>query len=221
MEFKKWLAESSVKFANIGEAMIKTLEFSMPEMEWATAAGYITKNPEVYNTAKRINREIVADSFVLSGYFRTPKIRMMPLLFTIGAHAVQAKHELEYDSVSGSDLMHIEAGVSLITQGDIPPGKSSKLRHQLEQNRFVTLSRRHGGQGRVRTLDDCPWGDKIRERPGFYPELDGPVLKTPLELAQWVKKVVERTDIGWDDDNEDEPEHPEVPTPSAGRLVGV
>ena len=85
----------------------------------------------------------------------------------------------------------------------------------------MILSRRWGGPGRPFTLDDDYWRDKDWERPGFFPEFDGPFLKTPLELAQWVKKVVENTDVGGGDDNDDEPETPEVPTPDTGKLVGV
>ena len=50
---------------------------------------------------------------------------------------------------------------------------------------------------------------------------DGPPLRTPLELAEWVGKVAGNADAGGEDGFGDGPEEPPLPTPRGGRLVGV
>lgn len=223
MEFREWLDESVVKFSNIGEAMKRTLEFSGPDVEW-------NGGPEIYKKVTRISPDIVNSSYILAGSFRTPKIMWTPYEFTLVAKAIQTSgRDLEYDSVSGEKSLYIKAwiliGLPILDSQprSKPPAPPASLSRVLATGNSVTLSRRWGprGPGRWMTLDDTPWEENQWKKPGFFPEFDGPFLNTPLELAQWVKKVVENTDVEGGDDNDEEPDAPEVPTPDAGKLVGV
>lgn len=197
MQFKNWLAENVVKGSLAGEAMKKTLDFKL-DAEWIKwnlePKGWITDRG-------------VKDSFDLSAAFYNPKVPK-PAFFFLRAHAILDRPDAEYDSISGSDEMKIKATLFVFsgrTGLGGAGGDARSMKGLLERDGHIKLSERE---------------DRIGF-PGALSEFDGPSLRTPLQLAEWIKKVIDHTDIGNDDDGDDDPETPEAPNPVGGRLVGV
>lgn len=196
--FREWLSEATVKGSKAGDAMKRTLDFKV-DAEWikwsVESKGWITDSG-------------VKDSFDLAAAFHHPKVAK-PAFFFLRAHAILDRPDAEYDSVSGSEEMIIKATLFLFSGrtglGGVPgAGNPRNMRELLDANGSIKLSER---------------GDQANF-PGALSEFDGSPLKTPLMLAEWVKKVASHTDIGGEDDGGDEPENPEVGDPS-GRLVGT
>lgn len=199
--FKGWLAEGIVKGSLAGEAMKRTLDFKI-DAEWikwdVEPKGWITDRG-------------VKDSFDLSAAFYSPKISR-PAFFYLRAFAILSRPDAEYDSVKGSDEMKIMATLFVFNGrtglGGVPSASNPKnMREFLDAKGNIKLSER---------------GDHINF-PGALSELDGPALRTPLQLADWVRTVIDHTDIGGKDDGDegDEPDIPETPSPGSRRLVGV
>ena len=193
--FYGWLSEATVKGSAAGEAMKKTLDFKI-DAEWIKWS----VEPRGWITDKGVK-----DSFDLSATFYNPKVPK-PAFFFLRAFAILETPSSEYDSVKGGDEMKITASLSLFNGRSGlggPGGEARSMRGLLDAKGHLTLSERGGNF------------------PGVLAEFDGPALRTPLQLAEWVEKVIDNTDIGGEDDGEDEnPESP-VPEPSGGRLVGV
>lgn len=195
MGFGRWL-EARVRGSVAGEAMKRTLEFKV-DAEWIRWS----VEPKGWISDKGIK-----DSFDLAAAFHSNKVPK-PAFFHLRAHAVLERPDAEYDSVTGSDQMRIKAVLFLFngrTGMGGTGGNEKSMRGLLERDGHIRLSERD---------------DKINF-PGALSEFDGPSLRTPLELADWVNRVVAHTDIDGDDEGDDEPESPEVPDPS-GRLIGV
>lgn len=197
--FREWLAEATVKGSMAGTAMKKTLEFKV-DAEWIKWS----VEPRGWITDKGVK-----DSFDLSAAFYHPKVAK-PAFFSLRAHAILDRPDAEYDSVSGSGEMRIKASLFLFNgktgMGGVPhAGNPRNMRELLDTNGNIRLSDR----------------DDPVNFPGALSEFDGPSLRTPLELAEWVNKVISHTDIGDEDDGDDGPETPEIPDPSGRRLVGV
>lgn len=195
--FREWLTESMVKGSMAGEAMKRTLDFKVDAewIEWKVEPkGWISDGG-------------VKDSFDLQAAFYNPKVAK-PAFFYIRAHAILDRPDAEYDSVRGSGDMKIFATMFLFngkTGLGGMGGNPRSMRGVLDAHGHIRLSER---------------GDNINF-PGALSEFDGPALRTPLDLATWINRVVGHTDIGGNDDGEDEPETPDVPNPIGGRLVGV
>lgn len=196
--FSLWL-EARVKGSMAGDAMKKTLDFKV-DAEWikweVEKKGWITD-------------EGAKDSFDLSAAFYNPKVQR-PAFFYLRAFAILGRPDAEYDSVHGGEEMKITANLYLFggktgLSGAVSSGGQKSLKGLLEKEGHVLLSHRE---------------DRINF-PGFLGELDGPPLRTPLELADWINKVIGHTDMGMDDDGNDGPENPEVPNPTGGVLAGV
>jgi hypothetical protein len=195
--FGRWL-EARVRGSVAGEAMKRTLDFKVQAewIEWKV-------EPKGWITDKGTK-----DSFDLQAAFYNPKVPK-PAFFYIRAHAILDKPDAEYDSVSGSDEMKIKASLFIFN------GKTG-----------LGGVKTTGGPGSMRALLDRDGHIRLSERddainfPGALSEFDGPSLKTPLQLAEWINKVIDHTDIGGDDDGEEEPEPPLVPD-AGGRLIGV
>lgn len=67
---------------------------------------------------------------------------------------------------------------------------------------------------------------KLGERGGEFTDLKtnasyGYTLKTPLDLAQWTKFIVDQFNLGSGGDNDDEEPSPQTPEPSNSRLLSV
>lgn len=196
--FREWLCEAVVKGSAAGEAMRRTLGFKV-DAEWIK-----------WEVEKKgwISDRGVRDSFDLAAAFHNPKVPK-PAFFYVRAHAILEKPDAEYDSVSGSDGMEIMATMFVFNGRTGLPGRPvgpepRSMKGLLDRDGHVRLSERNS---RV-------------DFPGALAEFDGPALKTPLQLADWINKVIAHTDIGGDDDEGDEYDAPEVPDPS-GRLVRV
>lgn len=178
--------------------MRKTLEFKV-DAEWIKWS----VEPKGWITDKGVK-----DSFDLAAAFYNPKVPK-PAFFYLRANAILERPDAEYDSVSGSDEMKIQATMSIFngrTGLGGAGGSARNMRGILERDGHIRLSER---------------GDRI-SFPGALSELDGSALKTPLQLADWVNRVINNTDMGGDDDGEDdEPDHPQVFDPSGRGLVGV
>lgn len=195
--FREWLSEATVKGSKAGEAMKRTLDFKV-DAEWIKwdldPKGWITDAG-------------VKDSFDLQTAFHHPKVAK-PAFFFLRAHAILDRLDAEYDSVRGGGDMKILATIFLFngkTGLGGGGGNPRSMKGMLDARGHIKLSER---------------GDNINF-PGALSEFDGPTLRTPLDLAAWINRVIVHTDIGGDDDNHDEPETPEVPDPSGRRLVGV
>lgn len=193
--FREWLKESVVKGSVAGDAMKKTLDFKV-DAEWIKWS----VEPKGWITDKGVK-----DSFDLQAAFHNPKAPK-PAFFFLRAHAILDRPDAEYDSISGSDEMKIKATLFLFNGrtglGGI--GRDARsMKGLLERDGHIMLAQR----------------DERIMFPSALAEFDGPVLRTPLELADWVNKVIAHTDMDGDDDNEDDT-NPEVPDPS-GRLVSV
>lgn len=195
--FGEWLAEAKVRGSVAGDAMRKTLEFKV-DAEWikwsVEPKGWITDGG-------------VKDSFDFAAAFYNPKVPK-PAFFYLRANAILARPDAEYDSVSGSDEIKIQATMFLFSGkaglGGIG-GDARSMRGILDRDGHIRLSER---------------GDRI-SFPGALAELDGPALKTPLQLADWVNRVISNTDIGGEDDGDEEPDSPQASDPGGRRLVGV
>ena len=193
--FREWLLEATVKGSAAGEAMKRTLDFKV-DAEWIEwnlePKGWITDRG-------------VKDSFDLAAAFYNPKVEK-PAFFYLRANAILERPDVEYDSKLGSEEMVIKATMFVLSGktglGGFHDAKT--IRQLLEKNGHAMLAQR----------------DNRIMFPSSLGELDGPVLRTPLELADWVNKVIAHTDIEGDDDNQDWVD-PEVPDPSGRRLVGV
>ncbi|NBT57801.1 hypothetical protein EBT16_03355 [bacterium] len=198
--FGEWLAEAMVRGSVAGEAMKKTLDFKV-NAEWIKWS----VEPKGWITDKGVK-----DSFDFSAAFYNPKVQK-PAFFYVRAHAILEKPDAEYDSVSGSDEMEIMATMFVFNGRTGLPGRPvgaepRNMKELLDRDGHIRLSERN---------------NRINF-PGALSEFDGPSLKTPLQLADWINKVISHTDIGGDDgEGEDEPDLPEVPDPSGRRLVGV
>jgi hypothetical protein len=197
--FGEWLAEARVRGSVAGEAMKRTMDFKV-DAEWIKWS----VEPKGWITDKGVK-----DSFDLAAAFYNPKVPR-PAFFYLRANAILERPDAEYDSVSGSDEMKIQATMFLFNgrTGLGGVGNDARsMRGVLDRDGHIRLSER---------------GDMI-SFPGALAELDGPALKTPLQLADWVNKVISNTDIGGEDDRgeDDEPDHPQVSDPSGRRLVGV
>lgn len=195
--FREWLKEATVKGSAAGDAMKRTLDFKV-DAEWikwdVEPKGWITDKG-------------VMDSFDLQASFHNPKVAK-PAFFYIRAHAILDRPDAEYDSVAGSDEMKIKATLFLFngrTGLSARGGEARSTRDLLDRDGHIMLAQRD---------------DRINF-PSALAELDGPSLRTPLQLADWINKVIAHTDIGGDDDNDDEPDTPQVPDPSGRKLVGV
>jgi hypothetical protein len=197
--FYEWLAEATVKGSAAGQAMKKTLDFKV-DAEWikwsVEPKGWITDRG-------------TKDSFDLSAAFYNPKVQK-PAFFFLRAFAILESPSSEYDSIKGSDEMKITATLFLFNGRTGLPGRNAgggakSMRGLLDRDGHIRLSERN---------------DRV-DFPGALAEFDGPALGTPLQLAEWINKVIDSTDIGGEDDGEgDNPESP-VPDPKGGRLVGV
>jgi hypothetical protein len=196
--FYEWLAEATVKGSAAGQAMKKTLDFKV-DAEWikwsVEPKGWITDRG-------------TKDSFDLSAAFYNPKVQK-PAFFFLRAFAILESPSSEYDSIKGSDEMKITATLFLFNGrtglGGVSGGHAKSMRGLLDKDGHIRLSER---------------GDSV-SFPGALAEFDGPALKTPMQLAEWVGRVIDSTDIGGEDDGEgDNPESP-VTDPKGGRLVGV
>lgn len=195
--FREWLSEAAVKGSMAGDAMKKTLDFKLDAewIEWKV-------EPKGWITDKGVK-----DSFDLQAAFYNPKV-VKPAFFYIRAHAILERPEAEYDSVAGSNEMKIKATLFLFngrTGLGGAGGNARSMKDLLERDGHITLAQRD---------------DRIAF-PSALAEFDGPTLKTPLHLADWINRVIAHTDIGGDDDNDDEPDTPHVPDPSGRKLVGV
>ena len=193
--FREWLLEATVKGSAAGEAMKRTLDFKV-DAEWIEwnlePKGWITDRG-------------VKDSFDLAAAFYNPKVEK-PAFFYLRANAILERPNVEYDSKLGSEEMVIKATM-FVFSGKTGLGgfhDAKTIRQLLEKNGHAMLAQR----------------DNMIMFPSSMGELDGPVLRTPLELADCVNKVIAHTDIEGDDDNQDWVD-PEVPDPSGRRLVGV
>lgn len=184
-----------------GDAMKRTLEFKV-DAEWikwsVEPRGWISDGG-------------VKDSFDLAAAFYNPKVPK-PAFFYLRANAVLERPDAEYDSVSGSDEMEIKASLFVFggrtgLAGRVGGGTPRSLRGLMDRDGHVLLSQRD---------------DRIGF-PGALSEFDGPALKTPLHLADWINRVIAHTDIGGEDDGDEdgEPDHPHVPDPSGRVPVGV
>lgn len=196
--FGRWL-EARVRGSAAGDAMRRTLEFKV-DAEWIKWS----VEPKGWITDKGVK-----DSFDLSVAFYSQKVPK-PAFFSVRAGAILDKPDAEYDSVVGSEEMKITATISLLSgkkgMGGVPTAKSPKnMRDLLDSEGFIHLSERN---------DHIYFG-------GALSEFDGPSLRTPLQLAEWVNRVVENTDIGGGDDGDEDPEQPDVPEPDGRRLIGV
>lgn len=194
--FGIWL-EARVRGSVAGDAMRRTLEFKV-NAEWikwsVEPKGWITDGG-------------VKDSFDFAVAFYNPRVAK-PAFFYLRANAILDKPDAEYDSVSGSDEMKIQATMFLFNGktglGGVG-GDARSMRSILDRDGHIRLSER---------------GDRI-SFPGALAELDGPALKTPLQLADWINKVISNTDIGGEDDGDGEPDSPQVSDPSGRSLIGV
>jgi len=197
--FYEWLSEATVKGSAAGDAMKKTLDFKV-NAEWIKWS----VEPRGWMTDKGTK-----DSFDLSAAFYNPKVPK-PAFFFLRAHAILEKPDTEYDSVKGSDEMKITATLFLFNGKTGLPGRNANgearsMRGLLDRDGHIKLSERD---------------DRVNF-PGALAEFDGPALKTPLQLAEWINKAIDNTEIGGDDDGgDDDPESP-IPEPKGGRLVGV
>lgn len=195
--FREWLKESVVKGSMAGDAMKKTLDFKL-DAEWIKWS---------VDTRGWISDKVVKDSFDLQAAFYHAKVAK-PAFFFLRSHAILEHPDAEYDSRLGSDDMIIKATLFLFNGrtglGGITGKGEKSMRALLDREGHVMLAQR----------------DERVNFPSALSEFDGPVLRTPLELADWINKVIDHTDIGGDDDGEDSPDMPEVPDPS-GRFVGA
>jgi hypothetical protein len=196
--FKRWL-EARVRGSAAGEAMKRTLDFKI-DAEWikwdVEKKGWITDKG-------------TKDSFDLAAAFYNPKVER-PAFFYLRAFAILDRPDSEYDSVEGGGEMKIKASLFLFNGrtglGPTGSGNPRSMRGLLERDGHIRLSERD---------------DRV-SFPGALAEFDGPPLKTPLQLADWVNAVIDHTDIGGEDDgNDDRPDSPDVHGPSGRRLVGV
>lgn len=199
--FRQWLAEAKVRGSVAGEAMKKTLEFKV-NAEWIKW----NLEPKGWMTDQGTK-----DSFDFSFAFHNPKVAK-PAFFYLRAFAILEKPDAEYDSVSGGEDMKIKASLFLFNGKTGLAGRQSgaeprSISGLLDREGHIKLSERD---------------DRVNF-PGALAEFDGPVLRTPLQLADWINKVIDHTDIGGEDDGGDdkEPDHPEVPDAGSKRLVGV
>ena len=196
--FYEWLAEATVKGSDAGHAMKKTLDFKV-DAEWIKWS----VEPRGWMTDKGTK-----DSFDLSAAFYNPKVQK-PAFFFLRAFAILESPSSEYDSIKGSDEMKITATLFLFNGrtglGGVAGGDAKSMRGLLDRDGHIRLSER---------------GDRV-SFPGALAEFDGPALKTPMQLAEWVGRVIDSTDIGGEDDGEDDDPESPVPDPKGGRLVGV
>lgn len=193
--------EATVRGSVAGEAMMKTLEFNV-DAEW------IKRDVE-----KRgwISDRGVKDSFDLAAAFHHAKVQK-PMFFYVRCHAILESPDAEYDSVRGGKEMKIYATLFLFDgrtgmAGGVVGRAPKSMRGVLGLNGHIKLSER----------------GEVINYPGALAEFDGPSLRTPLELAEWINRVVEHTDIGGDedDDGDGEGDFPEVPDPTGRKLIGV
>ena len=177
MNFRLWLAEANVRGSAAGEAMKKTLDFKV-DAEWIKWS----VEPRGWMTDKGTK-----DSFDLSAAFYNPKVPK-PAFFFLRAHAILEKPDTEYDSVKGSDEMKIIATLFLFNGRTGLPGRTAgeakSMRGLLDRDGHVRLSERN---------------DRVNF-PGALAEFDGPALRTPLQLAEWIDKVISHADLGGEDD---------------------
>jgi hypothetical protein len=198
--FGEWLAEAMVRGSVAGDAMKRTMDFKV-DAEWIKWS----VEPKGWITDKGVK-----DSFDLAAAFYNPKVPK-PAFFYVRAHAVLEKPDAEYDSVSGSDEMEIMATLFVFNGRTGLPGRPvgpepRNMKGLFDRAGHIRLSERN---------------DRI-SFPGALSEFDGPSLKTPLQLADWINKVISHTDIGGEDDGEDdEPDSPRTSDPSGRRLIGV
>lgn len=194
--FREWLSESVVKGSAAGQAMRKTLEFKL-DAEWikwsVEPRGWITDAG-------------VKDSFDLSVAFYSPKVPK-PAFFNLRAHAILDRPDVEYDSVSGGE-MKIKASLFLFNGktglGGIPGAAARSMKGLLDREGHLLLGQRD---------------DKVNF-PSVLAEFDGPPLRTPLQLAEWIKIVIDNTDIGGEDGDDEDPREP-VPVSGGSGLVEV
>jgi hypothetical protein len=199
--FAQWIAEARVRGSAAGDAMKKTLDFKV-DAEWIKWS----VEPKGWITDKGVK-----DSFDFSAAFYNPKVPK-PAFFYLRAHAILEKPDAEYDSMEGGGDMRIKASLFLFNGrtglGGIPGRAAPRsMRELLDREGHVMLSQR----------------DDSISFPSALAELDGPSLRTPVQLADWVNKVIDHTDIGGEDDGEDDdqPDRPYVGDPSGRRLIGV
>jgi hypothetical protein len=197
--FKEWfeIKEAMVKTSDAGSAIKQTLQFKIEDAEWIKLElekkGWITDKG-------------VKDSFDLSAAFYHPKIKK-PAFFFLRSFAI-IENNAEYDSKKGGDQMKINA-VLFVFSGKTGLGgfsgfsDSKNARDVLKIQGNLKLSERN---------DDLKFPGGI---------LDGPSLKTPLELAWWVNKVIMRTDIDGFDDNEDDDEPKDPVLEPTGKFATV
>lgn len=202
MRFARWL-EARVSGSMAGEAMKRTLDFKV-DAEWIKWG--VEKKGWISDGGTK-------DSFDLSAAFYNPKVPK-PAFFYVRANAILERPDAEYDSVAGGGEMEIRASIYLFNGktglGGVLGSEPRSMKGLLERHGHVKLSER-GDRSKV----GSHW-------PGFISELDGPSLRTPLQLADWINKVIEHTDLGMDDEGDDDgPENPQVPNPAGGSLVGV
>jgi len=197
--FREWLMEARVRGSAAGDAMRKTLDFKL-DAEWikwsVEPKGWITDQG-------------VKDSFDLAASFYSPKVKR-PAFFYVRAFAILDRPDAEYDSVSGGSEMKINAELFLFSGktglGSVPGyGTPKSMQGVLDREGHIRLSQR---------------ADQIRF-PGALSEFDGPSIKTPLQLADWMNVVIDHVDLGGEDGGDDEPEQPDIPSPGGRRLVGV
>jgi hypothetical protein len=199
--FRQWLAEAKVMGSAAGEAMKRTLDFKV-NAEWIKWS----VEPRGWITDKGTK-----DSFDFSAAFYNPKVEK-PAFFYLRAFAILERPDSEYDSVEGGAEMKIKATMFLFNGRTGLAGMHSgveptSMRGLLDRDGHIRLSER----------------DERVSFPGALSEFDGPPLKTPLQLAEWVKMVIDHTDIDGEDDGGDDshPERPDIHDPSGRRLVGV
>jgi hypothetical protein len=199
MNFKQWLSEAIVDISNIGEAIKKTLQFKI-EAEWIK----LDLQHKGWSTDKGVKKSIDIDAA-----FYHEKIQK-PAFFFLRVLSVIVDPSKKYDSISGDGDVKIIADIFLFNgksglSSSPMPKKRDSLNYILNVNGHVLLSKRE---------------DSI-SYPGALSEFDGPSLKTPLELANWVNKVISNIDLGSDDDdNHDSPEDPIEPI-SPQKLIKV
>jgi hypothetical protein len=191
--FKSWFAEATVKGSLAGEAMKKTLEFKV-EAEWIKWS--VEKKGWMADSGTK-------DSFDLAASFYNPKVPR-PAFFFLRSHAILEKPDAEYDSMKGGQEMTRKASMFLFNGktglGGVLGAEPKSMKDALERHGHIKLSER---------LDSGPHASYW---PGFLGELDGPALRTPMQLAEWVNKVIDRTEIDGGDDGDDDPRRPIVPS---------
>ncbi len=190
-KFKEWfeIKEAIVKTSDAGSAIKQTLQFKIEDAEWIK----FNLEKKGWNTGSGIK-----DSFDFSLAFHHPKIKK-PAFFFLRAFAIVEDSQAEYDSVKGGESMKIDATFFLFNGKTGLSGISDNvknLRKKLEIQGNIKLSER---------------SNKLQS-PGEF--LNGPSLKTPLELAEWVNKTIIMTDIdGFDDDEQNDEDVPDDPSP--------